>query len=78
MNKPKIPLKTEKKCQFCEEKASYIDYKNLKFLYYFLSEYRKIKPRYYTGVCLNHQKKLSRAVKNARIMALIPFVARFR
>jgi ribosomal protein S18 len=34
---------------------------------------RRIKPRYYTGVCLQHQKMLGQSIKNARHMALVPF-----
>lgn len=61
-----------KKCQFCKGKITYIDYKNLSGIVQFTSYYTKIVPRYYTGTCLNHQKKLSRAIKRARFMGLIP------
>ncbi|MBI2464221.1 30S ribosomal protein S18 [Candidatus Peregrinibacteria bacterium] len=62
----------KKKCQFCQKKNTYIDYKNLPVLVQFTSYYTKIVPKYYTGTCLNHQKKLSRAIKRARFMGLIP------
>ncbi len=51
----------------------YVDYKNIKYLKKFISKYGKIVPRYYTGVSLKHQKQLSKAIKNARRMALVPY-----
>ena len=66
--------KYNKQCPFCEEGTNYIDYKNLKVIYPFLTKYAKIVPKYYSGVCLRHQKMLSRAIKRARFMALIPYV----
>jgi small subunit ribosomal protein S18 len=66
--------KYNKQCSFCEERSEYIDYKNLKVIYPFLTKYAKIVPKYYSGVCLRHQKMLSRAIKRARFMALIPYV----
>ena len=66
--------KYNKPCNFCENKIRYIDYKNVKLIKRFVSQFNKIVPRYYTGNCLTHQKAVSSAVKNARIMALMPFV----
>lgn len=66
--------KYNKPCQFCVDKIKYIDYKNARLLLKFVSKYAKIVPRYYTGVCLTHQRALSTAIKNARIMALLQFV----
>ncbi len=51
-----------------------IDYKNIKFLKQFISRYGKIISRQYTKVSLKDQKKISRAIKNARYMALVPYV----
>jgi len=65
--------KYNKPCQFCINKIRYIDYKNHKLLRKFVSQYARIVPRYYTGICLKHQKSLANAVKNARIMGLLPF-----
>ncbi len=65
--------KYNKPCRFCVDKTRYIDYKNLPLLKKFISKYAKIVPRYYTGVCLKHQKSLALAVKNARMVALMPF-----
>ena len=66
--------KYNKPCNFCVEKSKYIDYKNIPLLKKYMSKYAKIVPRYYTGVCLTHQKTLAHAVKNARIIALLPFL----
>lgn len=63
-----------KKCPFCKERALTIDYKNLAVLRQFITQYGKIKPRYYSGVCLKHQKRLANAIKNARFLALISYM----
>lgn len=63
-----------KKCPFCKERALVIDYKNLAVVRQFITQYGKIKPRYYSGVCLKHQKRLANAIKNARFLALIPYM----
>jgi small subunit ribosomal protein S18 len=54
-----------------------IDYKNIDLLKKYITKFGKIVPRYYSWVCLKNQKKLSSAIKKARIMALIPFVKSF-
>lgn len=63
-----------KECQFCKDKVQNIEYKNLPLLYPYINYFAKIKKRYYSGVCLRHQKKLATAIKRARFMALLPFV----
>ena len=55
-----------------------IDYKNTDLLKNYLTKFGKIVPRYYSGVCLKNQKKLSQAIKRARVMGLLPFVKEFR
>jgi small subunit ribosomal protein S18 len=62
-----------KKCPFCKEKIKHIDYKNLKVLSKFVTSFGKITPKYYSGVCLTHQKRLANAIKRARNMCLIPY-----
>ncbi len=64
-----------RRCTFCTNQMNTIDYKDLKTLKNFLNGFWKIKARYYTGVCLNHQKKLTSAIKYARDMALFPFTS---
>ncbi|MBI2453914.1 30S ribosomal protein S18 [Candidatus Peregrinibacteria bacterium] len=66
--------RSKKKCGFCIEKVDYVDYKNIRLLRRFLSQYGRIVPKYYSGVCLKHQKEVSRAVKVAREMALLAYV----
>lgn len=66
--------RSKKKCGFCAEKITYIDYKNIRLLRRFMSQFGRIVPKYYSGVCLKHQKKLSNAIKRAREMALLLYV----
>lgn len=61
-------------CYFCTNNIKILDYKNTEILKRFLDPYARIGPRKKTGVCALHQRKLARAVKQARIMALLPFV----
>jgi len=49
----------------------------LELLKKYITKFGKIVPRYYSGVSLKNQKKLSKAIKRARIMALIPFVKQY-
>lgn len=69
-----MPAYQGRKCKFCIEQVDYVDYKNLRVLRKYISQYMKIVPRYYNGNCMKHQKRLSNAIKKARIMALLPFV----
>jgi small subunit ribosomal protein S18 len=66
--------RSKKACPFCEQKNPSIDYKDLRLMRLFMSQYGRIVPRYYSGVCLQHQKKLAFAVKRAREMAIVPYV----
>ena len=58
----------------CPLEGQDIDYKNVELLKKYITKFGKIVPRYYSGVSLKNQKKLAKAIKRARIMALIPFV----
>ena len=60
-------------CTFCVDKVKYIDYKDVGRLRRFTSDRYKMEARRKTGVCSKHQRMLSRAIKRARILALIPF-----
>jgi small subunit ribosomal protein S18 len=51
-----------------------IDYKNLPLLKSYISRYGKIVPRQYTKITLKQQKRLAQAIKNARFMALLPYI----
>jgi len=70
-----MPKGKKKYCRFCAEGIKEIDYKNVELLQDYITERGKIKGRNATGTCAKHQRKLARAIKNARIMALLPFVA---
>jgi len=51
-----------------------IDYKDIDLLSLFVTEQGKILPRRATGVSLQQQRKLAKAIKRARILSLLPFV----
>ena len=76
-NKPvrKNYKKTSRKkvCVFCQEKVESIDYKDVARLKKFITEGGKIVPRRMSGTCAKHQRELSKAIKRARIAALLPF-----
>ncbi len=78
INNPSHPkkghLKT-KDCKFSKAGVEYIDYKDTETLLKFMNDQGKILPRRVTGTSAKHQRMLSRAIKQARFMALIPFVA---
>ena len=65
----------KKYCRFKKHGIKYIDYKNSAFLMRFLNEQGKILPRFITGNSLKYQKKVAQAVKRARQLALLPYVA---
>ena len=69
------PHKRKKVCSFCVEKATEIDYKDTAKLRRYLSERGKILPRRTTGTCAEHQRSLTTAIKRARQIALLPYVA---
>jgi small subunit ribosomal protein S18 len=64
-----------KVCAFCTEKTNVIDYKQPERLRRFVSDRGKIKPRRRTGTCAKHQRRLAVAIKRARHLALLPYVA---
>lgn len=61
-------------CKFCEEKIAVIDYKDERRLRRFTTERGKIVPKRVSGTCAKHQRQLTKAVKRARHLALLPFV----
>jgi small subunit ribosomal protein S18 len=67
-----------KSCFFCKSKVDEIDYKNIAELRRYISEKGKIRSRRISGACRRHQRQVSVAVKRAREMALLPFVAEGR
>jgi len=64
-----------KVCRFCAEKVYDIDYKQIPVLRTFTTERGKILSSRITGTCATHQRQLARAIKRARNLALLPYVA---
>ncbi len=64
-----------KVCMFCVDKVEYIDYKNVSRLRKYVTERGKIYPRRSSGNCASHQREMTRAIKRAREIALLPFTA---
>lgn len=64
-----------KPCPYCREKIDQVDYKDVSMLRRFMSERGKIRSRRITGACRRHQSQLARAIKRARELALLPYVA---
>ena len=64
-----------KVCSFCVDKIESVDYKNAMKLRKYVSDRGKILPRRATGTCASHQRILTRAIKRAREIALLPFTA---
>jgi len=62
-----------KQCYFCQHEVERIDFKDIEILQKFTDKTHKIKPRKKTGTCAGHQRKLSRAIKRARQLALLPY-----
>ena len=65
--------KSYKPCEFCKSKSE-PNYKELESLKVGLSKKMRLVGRVYTGICLKHQRRLTKEIKKARHMALIPFV----
>ncbi len=64
-----------KPCPYCRDKVEQVDYKDLSALRRFISDRGKIRSRRITGACRRHQNQVARAVKRARELALLPYVA---
>ena len=74
---PRKFFRRKKVCKFCVEKIDAINYKDVRLLQQFVAERGKIVPRRLTGVCTPHQRRLPRAIKQARNIALLPFAAKY-
>lgn len=75
LNPPTIEAKKKKYCRFKKLGIKYIDYKDADFLLKFVNEQGKLLPRRLTGTSLKFQRKVSQAVKRARHIALMPYLA---
>ena len=71
-------FRRKKVCKFCVEKIEDINYKDYRMLGQFVAESGRIVPRRLSGVCTPHQRRLSRAIKQARNIALLPFASASR
>ena len=69
------PRKRKKVCSFCVDKLAHIDFKDNAKLRRYLYERGNILPRRTTGTCAAHQRQLTVAIKRARHIALLPYVA---
>jgi len=78
MNDDKFPARRRlrrKVCRFCADKGAAINYKDNRMLEDFVSERGKIIPSRITGTCAWHQRKLTRSIKQARAIALLPYAS---
>ena len=75
MEKRRGGMRRKKVCQFCADKTETIDYKDVEKLKKYVTERGKILPKRITGTCAIHQKEVTRAIKRARIVALLPYTA---
>lgn len=75
LNPPTVEVKNKKYCRFKKAGIKYIDYKDADFLLKFVNEQGKILPRRLTGTSVKYQSKVSQAIKRARHIALMPYVA---
>ncbi len=71
---PSVEVKKKKYCRFKKSGIKYVDYKDPEFLKKFLNEQGKILPRRITGTSLKYQRKVGKAIKRARQIALLPYV----
>lgn len=71
----KIGLIKKKYCRFKKNGIKYIDYKDPDYLLKFINEQGKIFPRRLTGNSLKYQRKVAQAIKRARHIAILPYVA---
>lgn len=75
LNPIQIETQREKYCRFTKAGIKYIDYKDPNYLLMLCNEQGKILPRRITGTSMKHQRKVGQAIKKARHLALMPYVA---
>ncbi len=73
--KKKFFVRRKRVCKFTVEKIGYIDFKDVKILSQFVPERAKILPRRISGTSAFYQRKLARAIKRARYLGMLPYVA---
>ena len=75
LNPIAIDTKSERYCRFRKKGFKYIDYKDGDFLLMLVKKKKKIMPRRLTGTSLKYQRRVGKAIKKARHIALLPYVA---
>lgn len=75
LNPVNIDIKKDKYCRFQKSGIKFVDYKDADFLLKLLNEQGKILPRRITGTSAKYQKRVNKAVKRARHLAILPYVA---
>jgi small subunit ribosomal protein S18 len=75
MDKRRGGMRRKKVCQFCADKTETIDYKDVDKLRKYVTDRGKILPKRITGTCAIHQREVTKAIKRARIVALLPYTA---
>lgn len=77
MGRRRAPYPVRRKvCRFCAEKVRDIDYKQIQVLRTFITDSGKILSSRITGNCAKHQRQLSKSIKRARNLALLPYVVK--
>ena len=72
---PKRRIYRKKPCRFCADKVASIGYLDYMQFQKLITEKGKIMPSRITGTCAHHQRQLARAIRRARVMSLLPYVA---
>ena len=72
----KLAMMRRKKCKFCQDKITDIDYKDIARLRKFITDRGKILPNRISATCAKHQRQLAVAIKRARHVMLLPFVVK--
>jgi len=75
LSNPKVGMKRQKYCRFRKFGIKYIDYKDEVFLLQFINEQGKLLPRRITGNSLKYQRLVASAIKRARHLGILPYVA---
>ena len=75
LDKRRGGMRRKKVCQFCADKTDNIDYKEVEKLRKYITDRGKILPKRVTGTCAIHQREVTKAIKRARIVALLPYTA---
>ena len=71
---PSVDVKKKKYCRFKKSGIKFIDYKDASFLLKLVNEQGKILPRRITGTSAKYQKRVNKAIKRARHIAIMPYV----